>query len=573
MKSLKFKRLVLVSDTTKSANQFEFQKRFNLITGKNNSIGKSSLVKNLFWALGCEPDFDETWKSFDCKALLEFTILDKEFKLLRVNNSISISSDDGITYKRFNKITGEFSRLFAGLVHFKAKLHSRGEEPSLDTPPPAYYFLPFYIDQLRSWTTPWDSFQNLQQYARWKQPIVKYHTGYLLPEHFEIEEDIFEYEAEKKSANEEIKRINTTISIVEKYIPKSNLAISSEEFEEITAEAKEELGALAKEQELLLNQITQAQSSRYHLKNQLSIAKKAVQEIENDYQFSVEYIEGDEVECPLCGTTHDNSLVSRASILSDKQQAEDQAENLNIEVKKLNEILENLEPRSQEIRNQIAEINKKYDRKHNDENSFNLTDIIDSFASQSVQRNVEETKTEKEAFYKKNSDLQKELKVKQRKLLSTKEKQELSDMFTGNLVNYLMKLNAKGVNLNKVKHPTDYNKLFGSGGAAEGTRAVLAYQMSIFQQIYYSDNEIPAPLVIDTPNQQEQADQNYDHIINLIMNDTPQESQVILCGMDNIHLAPYKKEANMIYLDENKLLKTQNYKTLSEEITAVQIRL
>ena len=76
MKSLKFRRLVLVSDTIKSANQFVFQKRFNLVTGKKNSTGRSSLLKSLFWTLGCEPEFDENWKALDCKALLEFSIED-----------------------------------------------------------------------------------------------------------------------------------------------------------------------------------------------------------------------------------------------------------------------------------------------------------------------------------------------------------------------------------------------------------------------------------------------------------------------------------------------------------------
>ena len=98
MQSLKFKRLVLVSDTTKSANQFTFQEQFNLITGKNNSIGKS-LVKNIFWALGCEPEFDETWKQLDCKALLEFSIGDNLYAVLRVSDILFFSNSKEGFYK------------------------------------------------------------------------------------------------------------------------------------------------------------------------------------------------------------------------------------------------------------------------------------------------------------------------------------------------------------------------------------------------------------------------------------------------------------------------------------------
>ena len=569
MKSLKFKRLVLVSDTTKSANQFRFQERFNLITGKNNSIGKSSLVKNIFWAIGCEPKFDETWKSLDCKALLEFSVKDKNIKLLRINNSI-IFSEDGGEYKKFSKITGDYSRIFSELVDFEARLPNRKDSTILEVPPPAYYFIPFYIDQLRSWTNPWDSFENLGQYTRWKQSIVKYHTGYLLPRHFELEDDICEYESEKKEANEEVKRINTAIEIVEKYVPKSNFAITTEEFEIITNEVKNELSDLAKRQESILNKLSNVQSSKYHLENQLEIAKRAVQEIEKDYQFSVEYIDGDEIECPLCGTTHDNSIVSRAAILSDKQQAEDQVILLQNEIESLNFTIKDLESQLEDIRKRISEINKKYERNIHGQEEYNLPDIVDGFASQSVQKNVKETKTKKQALYKDRNDKQKELKKEQRRLLSKNRKQNLSDFFITLLSEFIFKLNAKGINLNKIKHPTDYNKLFGSGGAAEGTRAVLAYQMAVFRQIYFSENEIPAPLVLDTPNQQEQAGQNYDLIVKLIMEDTPEDSQIILCGMESEHLFKYKRKSNVIYLDDSKILRKSKYEYLGKEISEIQ---
>ena len=568
MKSLKFKRLVLVSDTTRSANQFEFQDRFNLVTGKNNSIGKSPLVKNIFWALGCEPEFDETWKQLDCKALLDFSVGNRDYTVVRINSGIFISNNNG-EFNRFGNITGDYARVFSRLVSFKALLPNRADDPVLETPPPAYYFLPFYIDQLRGWTSPWDSFLNLRQYANWKQTIVKYHTGYLPAKHFEIEEEIFEYRLKKKEADEEVKKINTALEIVEKYIPKTNVAITTEEFDVITREVEQELGSLAQKQEHLLTKMSDAQASKYHLSNQLEIAKRAVHEIEKDYQFSVENIEDDNLECPLCGTIHDNSLVSRASILSDKQKAEDQVLFIEQEISELSRIISELQRELESIRTKISEINEKYSRADKNGAGRNLTEIVDGFASKSVQRNVEETKTTKQSLSKEADDSQKELKKEQKKLLSKTEKQELSDLFVGLLTEYMQKLDAKGVNLSRIKHPTDYNKLFGSGGAAEGTRAVLAYQMAVFNLIDYSKNEVLSPLVIDTPNQQEQAIKNYDRIINLITDNMPNHSQLILCAMDNKQLDSFREMSNVIHLDENKLLKKDGYSELSNEISEI----
>jgi len=175
----------------------------------------------------------------------------------------------------------------------------------------------------------------------------------------------------------------------------------------------------------------------------------------------------------------------------------------------------------------------------------------------------------KESLSKQIIDKQKILKKDQKDLLTKKHRDELSELFLSLLIKFIGKLDAKGINLNKVKHPSDYNKIFGSGGAAESTRAVLAYQIAVFRQIYSVANEIPAPLVIDTPNQQEQASKNYELIIKLIMNDTPESSQIILCGMDNSQLGPYKTEANVIQLSDEKLLKKGNYQALSKEVSTI----
>ena len=56
-------------------------------------------------------------------------------------------------------------------------------------------------------------------------------------------------------------------------------------------------------------------------------------------------------------------------------------------------------------------------------------------------------------------------------------------------------------------------------------------------------------------------------MIELIMKDTPVNCQIILCGMEKPHLEIFKKDANVISLDESKLLHTELYENLSEELT------
>jgi hypothetical protein len=259
----------------------------------------------------------------------------------------------------------------------------------------------------------------------------------------------------------------------------------------------------------------------------------------------------------------------RTSILTDKQQAEDQVLFLSNQIETLATEKQNINDQLNRIRNLIGNINLKYKTSNGTKESPDLTSIVDGFAARSVQRSVQKTMVEKQSDYKNLSDKQQDLKTKQKKLQSKEKKQELNDYFLGLLVEYLEKLSSQGVSLNKVNSPMDYNKLFGSGGAAEGTRAVLAYQIAVYRQIQYASNETLSAIVIDTPRQQEQAASNYKRIVDLLIDEIPNSSQLILCGMDSKLLSTYKEGANVIQLDRRKLLQEEKYELLSNELTAL----
>jgi len=83
-------------------------------------------------------------------------------------------------------------------------------------------------------------------------------------------------------------------------------------------------------------------------------------------------------------------------------------------------------------------------------------------------------------------------------------------------------------------------------------------------------SEINAPLVIDTPNQQEQSDKNYENIVKLITQKIPDTEQIILCAMENDKLEEYKKIANVIKLDKGKLLQSSKYGEIKEIFDGIE---
>lgn len=567
MRSLTFQRLVLISDSKRLANQFSFQKRLNLITGKDNSIGKSTLAKSLLWSLGCDPVFDEEWKSNDIKSILYFTINDKEYFSCRGSHSIILGAI-GDEAKRYINITGDFSKDFSDLVNFKMKLPNRGDG-NLETPPPAYYFLPFYIDQIKSWSSPWNSFENLGQYSNWKGSLIKYFTGYLKPEHFDIEENIYEYSEIKKESAHKIEKFQSAIEVIVDNSVDSPIALDNNDFIKIQNEIKNELYDLIDYQTRLYDAQATITSNIYDLESQYALAITSANELEEDYKFAVESIPTDNLECPLCGTLHDNSLPNRALLLSEKDSLLNEANSIASKIVELNSSLNSLNDDAHFITNEIERINKKYITDDDAVKNVLIAQVIDTISTENVSKNIQiKIDNEDLNISKANSSI-KELKKDQKKLLSTKEKEELNSFFMSKLLANIEALGSTGINLSKVKSPTDYKQLLG-GGAAEAARGLLAYQLSVLQQIHAAKSCVVPPFVIDTPNQQEQAGYRYETVIKELMHSVPLDYQLILCAMENDALKEFKHDANVIELNSNRLLEDSQYNSLRSEYKTIQ---
>lgn len=567
MQSLKFSRLLVLSNSEKSANQFEFSKTLNLITAIDNSVGKSTLLKLIFWTFGCEPEFDTTWKSKDCTTFVEFEISDKLYKIKRYKNQVTLvePNSNAIIYE---KITGDYSKKIADLFRFKALLPNQNTN-ELETPPPAYYFIPFYIDQKRSWSSAWNNFENLGQYKNWKETIVKYHIGLLTPEHFEIEIEKSEKKFSQNIVKKEIDRIETAIEIVSNYIPDPLTTVTSiNELEILTENIKNDLQKLQEEQEDLLEELALNNAELMHLNHQKEITEKIILELDSDYRFTIENIPDDEIECPLCGTIHENSIVNRASILVDKSQAEMQLFEIGKELDKFENKISKNNKKLNEVKNSIQEINSKYIIEDKNENKIHFNQIIESIAGNAIKENVEKVKIEKVSLVHDIESTIKSLKKEQKDLITKEIIEDRNDTFITLFTDFLKELAYDSINLSQINSPLDYNKVIKEGGAAEGARGILAYYLAVYKMVEKYQNEVLAPLVIDTPNQQEQSGTNYEKIVTLLLNKF-KNGQVFIGAMENEHLKPLKLKSNVITLNTERLLIKTNYDKVKKEIDSI----
>jgi len=378
--------------------------------------------------------------------------------------------------------------------------------------------------------------------------------------------DYFEFEIEKsiKKNNRtiltsEVERINSTLEVVEAYLPAATItAITPEDFNIMTEEIEKDLEKLSRQQEEVLDKYSSLQIQKSNLEHQSAIASRLVEELDKDYVFSIENIAEDNLNCPLCGTVYENSIFNKTSILKDKSQAVTQLEDIIEEISSTDKKLDKTFKELNQIRETINGLSTKYEKKEVDQ-QFTFTNLIESIGGQSLKKNVTEAKKEKlNTITDLNSSIK--LATKSQKGLYTGDYiDDINASFNSFLSIYIKMLDAQAVNLSQIDSPLSYIKIVNEGGAAENSRAILAYYIAIFSVVEKYKNEVVSPLVIDTPNQQEQSDNNYSNIVNLIMDKISKNDQVIICAMSNPKLAPLEKRANIIKLDDSKLLSSDHF--------------
>ncbi|HHH0247593.1 TPA: hypothetical protein ACPZM3_000812, partial [Yersinia enterocolitica] len=399
---------------------------------------------------------------------------------------------------------------------------------------------------------------------------IKYFTGYLKPEHFDIEETIYEFGVIKKDSAEKIEKFKNAVDVIVDDSADSIVALDNDEFGRIQEEINTELQELINYQMNLYDAQVTINSSLYDLEKQYQLAISSANELEEDYKFAVESIPTDHLECPLCSTLHDNSLPSRALLLSEKDSLLDEAKSIASKIEENKILLLELNENAKFATGEIERINIKYIMGNDDGKKNLITQVINSISTENVSRSIQGKIDSEDLKISKASSSIVELKKDQKKLLSSKDKDYLNSFFMSRLLENIEALGATGINLSKVKSPTDYKQLIG-GGAAEATRGILAYQLSILEQIYSAETCIVPPFIIDTPNQQEQAGHRYETVIKEIMSSVPQDSQVILCAMENDALKEFKHNANVIELNSDKLLNKLQYDSLRAEYKAIQL--
>ncbi len=310
-----YKTLWLVSVRDGSARKQPFSQK-TLLLGQNGT-GKSRIVKNLYWVFGCQTLKRDigAWDP-DTVAALEFTYGDNSFMVVREGKRLGMfGANDELLFSADNM--GAWSKHLASFFCFQLKL-KRPQATTFSQAGPEYMFMPFYMDQDGSWGPNWDTFDGLRQFTAWTSPTFESFIGMRPNAYFEAKQLSAEVNDRINARGKELEAQKAAFRRVKEVLPKNLPSLNFAAFRSELAELGRKATRLQQEQMRLRGKLLAAVNTREKVQAELKVALSAYNELKGDFAYLADRA-GEAIECPTCGTIHENSFHARILLANDAE--------------------------------------------------------------------------------------------------------------------------------------------------------------------------------------------------------------------------------------------------------------
>lgn len=554
MKKFILSQILLISRNEQKAKKVTFNRRRTLILGTNDT-GKSSLIKSIYYAFGAKSaKVNPKWGMVNPIILVHFFVDDISYSILRDGSFFAVYDENEILIKKFKGVSDGLSEFIAEMFSFNIQLPN--QKGDIITPPPAYLFLPYYIDQDMGWQNPWQSFSNLSQIRNYRKPIVEYHTGLRGFEYYEVKNEIDSLNIELEETNKERKLSKNLLDKVKEKLSHVDFTVNLEDFKDEIKELLVECEKLKKDENALKEKLVELYNLKITITSQMEIARRAIDEARKDYNFAFEM--DDEVSCPTCGAGYTNSFAERFELAMSQNQCTD--------------LFAELTKESWELEKVIDKVNKDFNRKNIEierleaileqkKEQVRLRDLIENEGRKELKSIFEESIEQLETSIYEKSKLLSDKNDILKSFDNPKRKKTVKDYYITLMYQYLRALDVQNLTEDSYR---DFTKNIKNTGSAS-TRTLIAYYFSIFHTIKKYSSCTFCPIIIDSPNQQAQVLEHIQAIYNFIISQQPKESQLIL-GVENTFDIDF--ECDIIELKEKySLLQKSEYEEVLAEIT------
>jgi hypothetical protein len=564
MRKLVFKEVSILSKVEKAARTETFNPGVNLITGEND-VGKSTLIKSLYHSLGADvPGLqNKHWRDARPIYCLRFTLDGAEYSIIRDEKYFGVFDAADKFVGRFLGISGGkgIARFLNPLLNFRIELE-RAEDGKLGLAGPAFYFLPFYVDQDEGWTRSWASFAGLQQFSAYRKSMLEYHLGVRPQSYYDAKKRYVELKEEKIKKESERAALNSVRESFQKKKMARQLDVDPVLFRREAEELVDQYNKVYGRQQQVAQELKEVRSDRHGLENEIIVLQRAVRELNADYAYAEDPSTPDPVACPTCGTEIANSIVERFGILDDIDYCYDLIDQRR---KKLVDLLEQervVDRKYREVSAELAPIESLLRRKRE---RVTFAEFVASEGAKEVLSSLSE---DINAVAAQEDEITRSLgKLDEALKLDSKWKREINEYYQARMKEFLAALSVNVLSTDDYK--TFDRQIRTNALGSDLPRSLLAQHFAFLQTMGKFNPSIACPLVLDSPRQQEQDKSNIGAIFSFIFSRVLPGQQLVLgtLNLDDVSRGVVPTDAKRIHLTEElHLLDKKQYSGVLDRI-------
>lgn len=551
MSSMFFKNILIADIQKHTACFVPFEKGLNVITSTENHVGKSSVIKSLYDTLGAEVHFDTCWDKDSKITAVTIDVDDTEYRIVRFIRKFAVLKGDELLLLG-ESVTKQLAPKLAEIFNFSVFLAEKSGNKRVVQAPPAFTFMPYYIDQDKGWNELYDSFERMDQFSKSERAKSLYfHLGLYTENRVELQAKKDRLREEVKKLQEEEHRALVTIRALTEEINSIIPADNEDELERQLTTPKKEIEDLVQKIGRTRNKIQELQTALQQHESQLDIIRQfQTVELSEDSEKQARHV------CPQCGYEFDDELYDLVRSNYNQSNAEYLRAQVEFIVNSIRIELKNQEKRYVSLMARLKEQEKVYDESQDAYDAYlryrGLKDTIRKYSHELVDNRIKQSGRED-----KIKEIDKELK-------EVPDKKDIEQSYVDHVKQNLIALNAWTQEYDgEIKLLKALN--------AQGSllpKIILSQYNGLFQTMNnLSSPVIKFPFVVDSPREKESSINSSKDILNMIakIDSLP---QVILATVDyDMFEVDDGGRANKVYFDKQfAVLNKEEYEKRAKEI-------
>lgn len=512
-----FKKIRISDVVNKCSKTIEFSEYDNLITSENNSMGKSVLMKSLYHTLGADSAFDKNFHEENVLFSLDFVYGENKYRILRFKDAFSIIKNNVLINFINAKCRSDLAYFFKN--EFGISVYLKNRKNTTEIAPPAYLFIPYYLDQDRSWKEEQEPFSKntMGQY----EPISRndlyfYHLGIYTSEYGSIKSDIDSLSKEICNQESELIKLDLEYSKVKKIFDNVLVITDTKELESIYRSKSNEINTLMHQQNQLTQRLFELDQQRTSCLLQIKNNKKLIDKIKQNRD-----LDSLVVQCPNCKEEFDvhlkNDVVNLYSIVVIEKENESfklEAEQLEMEIKIIKQGINDLAI-------QLKSMNDEANGSRTDYEKYVTRKALSSLLDKQLLEIGDLT----------SAIISNKTSLENKKSYLAKLKEKTGNAKTYFCSEYTKYLYSLGINQFRSKDICAFKKLALSG--SQYVRSTLAlYFAFIKTKMKFNPDNFCFPIVIDSPREGEQDENNSSNILETILSENIGVSQRIVASVN-----------------------------------------